>query len=406
MRRTLLLLFWFGFSSLVQAETNFVWSPVGQDRNVGSWQCATDSTPVLNGPDFNNSRIINFGLLTQAENVFICFADRPIGAGEGCPAPGNYSQERMAAKSEARLCQVEPPPTIPAPVVTFTIQPTEFIRGTETTVNLAWSVQNSPLCRLLASPDGLPVSIDEEVPVVSTRTVMANATGIQFSLSCDALPGAPPGIIEVRYLTALNPFVAPGPPPCWPTAESGIPLYEATTVDGHSVKVWPCDMADGFVWRPVGYDPSLLSARLNCIPSILYEVITAQSLAAAWTACVDRPLSPTEKVVADVLTQKWKPRFEVSGTSTITRRPVYTRNADGTRGVQLRISGVLQYILVREPCDGSKRLLGISTRYHSVTGRTSQQGQTLPDESFAQCQRLNPPATGWNGTSLIQASLK
>lgn len=106
-------MFWIGEA---RAETQLVWSPTSTNRDVGSWQCASDATAVLTGNNYSSSTILTFGELPATANVFQCRADLAIGAGAGCPAPGNYSQEGMQAKSLARLCQAAPPPPDPLPI--------------------------------------------------------------------------------------------------------------------------------------------------------------------------------------------------------------------------------------------------------------------------------------------------
>lgn len=98
------------------ADTNLVWSPSAADRNVGSWQRAGDATPVLSGSTFGTAQVVAFGTLADTAPVYLCTADVPVGQTDGCPVPGNYTQERFAPKSQAARVVVTPPPPPPVAV--------------------------------------------------------------------------------------------------------------------------------------------------------------------------------------------------------------------------------------------------------------------------------------------------
>lgn len=102
------------FCKAASAETNLVWSPTGTNRDIGTWQYAAPTTRVLTGTSWGSSTITTFQQVPATGNVFICLADRPVGAGAGCPSPGNYSQEAFRPKSQARTPPA-PPPTCPPP---------------------------------------------------------------------------------------------------------------------------------------------------------------------------------------------------------------------------------------------------------------------------------------------------
>lgn len=368
------------------AEVNLAWSPQSATvRDPGTWQLGAETTLVIcrtqSSQGYTNAPITTFGACTT--EVYACTVERAVGAGEGCP-PGSFSGERFIPKAQVATAAPLPPPTPPSPTITLTVSPVAINRGESATIT--WTAINTLHCG--SSFAGTDHALSGSVQITP-------ATSMTHVMGCDSLPGASSGASASVFILVNPPFTSPEPPPCWPLPGTGVTLYETQTVDGHTVKVWGCDMPEGFVWRPVGFDPSRLVERLACVPSSIYAALTSTSLAEAWRACVDRPFSPTEGVVADALTQRWKPRFAVQGGSTVVRRPVYIRNADGTRGLQLRIDNVLQYVVPGIACDGRARLLGISTRYHLVAGAVSQAGATLPADSFAQCVMNQPPADGW-----------
>jgi hypothetical protein len=370
-----------GHCANARADVNLAWSPdQAAAKEPGAWRRVDDSTRVVCGTSsstgFQSSANTTFG--ECPEWVWACPADISADSTGGCA-----TEQQVAKDQIARIAA--PPPEPDARFTAWSVTPGRVNAGEF--VTMTWATEGMFYC--------YDIRTELDQPTSGALSIQLPQTG-DVGIECSAYDGTAHRW-HAQVIVVDIAWVAPPPPPCWPLPGVSTTLYEATTVDGHGVKVWGCDTTAGFVWRPYGYDPSRLLERLACAPSAMWAALTTQLLDAAWRACVTRELSPTEKELADVLTAKWKPRFIVQPTSTVMRRPVYTENPDGTRGAQLRIDGVLQYILVGEPCNGSRRLLGITTRYHLVDGRTSQQGQTLPSRSYAQCLRQNPPADGWPG---------
>jgi len=406
----------FLISTAVHAETQLVWSPTGTNRDVGSWQCATDGTRVLTGAAYLSSTIVTFGSLAATANVYQCSVDRPLGAGVGCDGPGAgiYDAESMQPKSAARLCVVvpppppppPPPPTVPAPVITFSVLPVRINAGEP--VNVDWTAQNTNSCRI---GGGGPGAVIGEVPSTGIRTVVpefGTDTGVTFLIGCDSLPGAPSGTIAVQAVTLIPPWEKPTPPGCYPVIDPAAKLYEARAIDGQDVGAWGCDNPDGFRWRTQsGEKAKLMTELVACVPEGVIGAFNGEAYAAAYSACVNRPHTVAAAVVATELTRRWHPHFEVQrGTAAapVASRAVYTRLADGTRGSQLRIDatgqivttgGVLQTIATGKPCNPFRRLTGTTTRYHLVTGETSVQGRVMPDDVYSQCAKLDPPTEGW-----------
>lgn len=290
------------------ADMNLVWSPnTVSNRNVGTWQRAGDATLVLSGSSFGTASVVAFGTLADTAPVYLCFADVPVGQTDGCPTPGNYTQERFGTKAQAARIAVTPPPP---PPVTF--------------------VPPTPLrCR---------IDID-------------------------------------------------------PTNHG-----EAQTTDGRIVAYGYCDDSQGFQWRTFARNPVNVAA-LACLNNLPPFWFTQEWLTAAWNACATREQTATEKVTAAELFRRWAPRFTV--TAGAVSRPVYLRNANGTRGARVTVGGVAQSIAPGFFCGSgadSPRLLGTTTRYMEVSGHPSYTSVILPEGSYAQCTRNNPPADGWPTT--------
>ncbi|TXH43820.1 MAG: hypothetical protein E6Q97_33570 [Desulfurellales bacterium] len=222
----------------------------------------------------------------------------------------------------------------------------------------------------------------------------------------------PGSYTQERYGTksqAALAVVTPPPPPPPPPPPSGFtpptalrcrvdidPTNhgEAETTDGRIVAFGYCDDAQGFQWRTFARNPLNLEA-LVCLNNLPARWFTQEWLTAAWNACATREQTATEKATAAELYRRWAPRFAV--TTGATSRPVYLRNADGTRGARVTLGGVAQSIAPGLACGSgadSPRLAG-TTRYMEVAGQLSTTGAILPAGSYAQCSRLNPPADGW-----------
>lgn len=287
------------------ADVNLVWSPNSTaNRNEGAWIRATDSSLVVTGTAFATGAIVAFSTLADSAPVYLCFADVPVGQADGCPTPGNYTQERFGTKSQAARV-VAPPPPPPPPV--------------------GW-VKPTPLrCRIDTDPTN---------------------------------------------------------------------HGEAATTDGRVVTFGYCDDALGFQWRTFARNPLNLEA-LVCLNNLPPFWFTQDWLTAAWNACTTREQTATEKATAAELYRRWAPRFTV--TTGATSRPVYLRNADGSRGARLTVDGAAQSVAAGLPCGSgadSPRLTG-STRYMEVAGQLSTTGVILPADAYAQCTRTNPPTGGW-----------
>lgn len=105
-----------GVAQVARADVNLVWAPQSAaNRDVGSWQRATDATLVLTGTSYVSSTIVAFGTLAPTDPVYACTADRPVGSGAGCPTQGVYTDERFIPKAQTAVVTAPPPPP-PDPV--------------------------------------------------------------------------------------------------------------------------------------------------------------------------------------------------------------------------------------------------------------------------------------------------
>jgi hypothetical protein len=214
-----------------------------------------------------------------------------------------------------------------------------------------------------------------------------------FQIICDGKDGLKGYSAKTSF--EVHAWKKPPPPRCKPAK-----TWHAKTVDGHDAGFGYCDDENGYQTRRVGAapdEPMNFACRLaapvaELLAVGLDDIVSAEWIDSTWNSCVTRPLTPTEDIVSAQLKERYGLRFVVSGTTTV---PVYSRNEDGTRGPAVTVGGVAQRIAAGKPCEGASRLLGTTTRYHSVAGESSTTGVELPVGAYAQCTRKVPPAAGW-----------
>jgi hypothetical protein len=369
-------------SGAVKAATGLCWSRA--TNGTENWQvCAgkqVASRATVGGyGQYDGGTFRLFESIPANEAVYICEADRPVGSGAGCPTSGTYTQERYVLKSSL-VTEPPPPPPAYAPAVVFSIEPRAPVEGSQ--ITLSWSTTDIESCEATWRT-GVGLSGTETIAISGDRYRIAckGLDGLQYAsgIQINILPPSPPA-------PPWTPYVAR----CYPTGENGIAMKTSLSLAGFEIRGWECDDALGYEWPWRSFNVANFLARVSCAGN-LASFATTEAVRDIDIRC-QRELTEAEATAGLTLQRKWAAHFPVSGSTT---RPVYTRTATGTRGAQLRVNGVNQTIAAGNLCNGSRRLTGTTTRYNDCAGRTSVQGELLPEHSYAQTTKANAPATGW-----------
>lgn len=379
-------------------------TPTNDTNCLNNWRwdyADSPASPLIavclpgNCTSYSQARWLLFAAVPPTATIWGCRIARAPGPWSDCPDEGFVPFAQIA------LSAVPPPPPDP---VAFSVPTGLALTSLSVgTLTATWNAVTTrvdgsaatPVEYTLLSTNGAGGSSAPQT-TVTLGPGLSTEPGSNFY--CYGVMAVGVTVVENSALSApecitLSAWTRPADPRCSPPVFTSA-LREAVTVDAHVVKAWACDDSLGYQWNTYGANPALIKDKIDCVPDVLYALMTLTSVQAAWRLCVDRPLSPTEEVVATDLRARWHARFAVSGTTTILRRQVYTRNPDGSRGPQLVIAGVAQFVLSGVPCDGKSRLTGTS-RYHLVDGQISQQGSALPPNSYALCAISQPPSGGW-----------
>lgn len=188
------------------AETNLAWVPTSaSNRNVGSWQIAQSGSLVLSGSSWSGASIVQFGGLASTAPVYACTANVPIGQTDGCPTPGNYSQEGFIQKSQVNQGAAPPPPPPEPP------PPPVWAEGTAT---LSW---NAPTLRTDGSAIVGPLSYrivnQSGVTVATVSALSYTVTGLPAGVHCWRVIAIEGGVASDPSNEACKTIVEDAPPP-------------------------------------------------------------------------------------------------------------------------------------------------------------------------------------------------
>ncbi len=288
----------------------------------------------------------------------------------------------------------------PEPSFNFSADRTLIVAGES--VTFTWSTTGMIGCARSWVTDG------SATPFTGNATV-APTVDTSYELRCTSPTRIDAWMsIAVRVRPAWTP---PALPKCWPvdftratavrvmatgdlrSLLTSLGLQELVSTDGAtSAFGYPCDTATGYTyeWFIIQHG----SQDQSCWRQVSFRsLFTPQFLEAVWEVC-SRELSQAETNLGADLRGAYTARFAVAAAAAGTR-PVYLPSASGGVGARVTIAGVAQSIAVGRPCDGRRRLIGTTARYHEVSGMQSTTGQTLPVNSFAVCTKIDAPATGW-----------
>lgn len=154
MRRLIVLL-----AALVSApaigEVNLCWSQGDTWQRCEAGRSVWSRATTGGYSDYAGGSWRDFAVVPSNEAVYICEANRPIGAGEGCPVPGNYAQERFVLKSS-----LVPSPPVPPPPPTWAegeailswVAPTVRTDGSAITGALTYRIETSAGVAIVTVP--------------------------------------------------------------------------------------------------------------------------------------------------------------------------------------------------------------------------------------------------------------
>ncbi len=176
------------------ADTGLCWSRAG---TVESWQKCEAGRQVWSRAtvgaygDYARGTFRDFAAVPATEAVYVCEADRPIGAGEGCPTPGTYNRERFVLKSS-----IAPPPPPPPAAPTLTLTASSATVLVPGTVTLTYAVANATSCALTGDWSGSVAGASG-----STVSNVSQIRGYSWTMTCTG-----PGGSVSRTVTATGVF--------------------------------------------------------------------------------------------------------------------------------------------------------------------------------------------------------
>lgn len=182
------------FTPRAFADTGLCWSRAG---TVETWQKCEAGRQVWSRAttgaygDYARGTFRDFAAVPATEAVYICEADRPIGAGEGCPTPGTYTRERFVLKSS-----IAPPPPPPPAAPTLTLTASSATVLVPGTVTLTYAVANATSCSLAGDWAGTIAGASG-----STASDVTQVRGYSWTLTCTG-----PGGSVSRTVTATGLF--------------------------------------------------------------------------------------------------------------------------------------------------------------------------------------------------------
>lgn len=256
-------------------------------------------------------------------------------------------------------CPAAPPPD-PSVALSFTADRHYIYAGESATIT--WTADRGACVASFTNPVGL----------TGTATVTPGAT-TQYDMTCTA------GRSIAHSSFVIN--VSAAPPPvskAWPCQPLPANVALRTTDDGHLCAVGFCQAATGWFKADYCGDP-IQAADLTALAQVM---LLTSSPEAIFNANNARAQTDSEKATVDIIVAATGPRYVVQAIAAGTR-PVYTENADGSRGAQLVLTGVPQRVAVASRCNPYRRITAAA--YYSVQGVVSATGQALPANAFAQC---------------------
>lgn len=153
--------------------------------------------------------------------------------------------------------------------------------------------------------------------------------------------------------------------------------------------VWWCDTPSGvernhFTWSK--WESSAPTLPPNA---------TDGDVRALQRAATTRISTPEELSLVNALSDRWGPRCFTIVSGTATTVPIYSRNADGTRGPQRRDSQARPMAIAPGMKSDCRERLLTTTRYSWVSGLMSTSGEAIPLDSYARTNLQLAPAAGW-----------
>lgn len=225
-----------------------------------------------------------------------------------------------------------------------------------------------------------------------------NDSSMTFLVPLDGPPGGlvsvttPAGTSTYDVPLAVVNLPPPAPPACLPNTGNTNTVFNPNT--GNTIVGMWCDIAAGTYHYALSGSGTTANFAASCLSAVPPFTVSLTWVQAAWTACVNQLMSPSDQLYADRLAFTWTPRPTVKGAGA---QRIFTTASNGGLGSPL-ILGTPQAFqtIPGGTVTGGLRLPGGNvTRYCDVSGLTSDQGNLIPAGSYALCTLVFPPTGGF-----------
>jgi hypothetical protein len=223
-------------------------------------------------------------------------------------------------------------------------------------------------------------------------------TQINYTVPVDGVPGGtitvatPAGTASSSSSVTVIPF-ASAAPPCLPNTGNVNTLLNPST--GNTIVGLWCDVASGTYRYAVSGNTNPASwQQSNCLKGVAPFSVSLQWLTQAYAACVNFVMLPSDQAYAGRLAFQFVPRPTLKGTGPQT---IFTTAKNGGLGSPLILGTppAFQTIAGGTVVGGLRLPGGNVTRYCSVSGYTSDQGNLIPAGSYVGCTLVFPPTGGF-----------
>jgi hypothetical protein len=244
----------------------------------------------------------------------------------------------------------------------------------------------------------------------ATKVTIGTVTDATFTVIDDSdmtflipLDGPPGGVVSVTTPAGIGAYAAfplvvtkltpPAGPVCLPNTGNTNTIFNPST--GNTIVGLWCDIAAGTYHYAVGGSATAANfTQASCLAGVPPFTVSLAWVQAAWSACVNQLLSPSDQAYANRLAYFYVPRPTILGTGP---QSVFTTAKNGGLGSPLILGTpqAFQTIAAGTSVGGLRIPGGNVTRYCDVSGYTSIQGNLIPPGSYAPCNLVFPPAGGF-----------
>lgn len=269
-----------------------------------------------------------------------------------------------------------------------------------TILQVSWSDPIYPGAQVFIGGSGFTGTTQVRIgPASDAAFTIDSDTNIRAIVPIDAVPGGPISIITgVGQASYATPIVVlkyvPGPgPKCLPNTGNTHTIFNPST--GNTIVALWCDVPTGtFHYTAAGSATLQNFTQANCLAGAPPFAISLDWLQAAWNACLNGIMVPSDEAYGWRVSYFWTPRPTIKGTGP---QPIYTQASNGGLGSPLILGTpqAFQTIAGGTTVGGLRIPGGNVTRYCDVSAFKSDQGNVIPAGSYAPCTLIFPPTGGF-----------